>query len=88
VTRAQFRRTLRRSRQALEAGRLTDQDREEARTLLARVTHFLDLPLFFVIVYCGAMRPDNWAHVLGAIVGAVVAAVILTAGVPKLARRG
>jgi uncharacterized membrane protein len=74
VTRAQFKRTLRRSRQALEAGGLTDQDRHEARTLLGRVTHFLDLPLFLAIVYCGAMRPGDWTHVLGAIVSAVVAA--------------
>jgi uncharacterized membrane protein len=86
VTRAQFRRTLRRSRQALETNRLTVQQRQEARTLLGRVTHFLDLPLFLAIVYCGVMRPDAWTHVLGAVSVAVVAAAILTAVVPRLAR--
>jgi len=63
VTRVQFRRTLRRSRQAHKTGGLTDRDREEARTLLGRVTHFLDLPLFLAIIYCGAMRPGDWTHV-------------------------
>ena len=86
ITRLQFRRTLRRSRDALETGKLTSQDREEARTLLGQVTHFLDVPLFLVIVYCGAMRPDNWTHVLAAIAVALAATMLLTATVPKLAR--
>jgi hypothetical protein len=86
ITRVQFQRTLRRSRALLEEGRLTTQDREEARTLLGRVTHFLDVPLFLVIVYCGTVRPDRWTSVLAAVAAAVVAAAILTVGVPKLAR--
>jgi uncharacterized membrane protein len=86
VTRVQFRRTLRRSRQAHKTGGLTDRDREEARTLLGRVTHFLDLPLFLAIIYCGAMRPGDWTHVFGAILGAVAAASVLTVAVPKLVR--
>jgi hypothetical protein len=85
ITRAQFQRALRRSREALATGRLTGLDREEARTLLGRVTHFLDVPLFLVIVYCGAVRPDSWAHVLAAIAIALVATMILTVAVPKLA---
>jgi uncharacterized membrane protein len=87
VTRVQFRRTLRRSRVALQSGELTTEHREEARTLLGQVTHFLDVPLFLVIVYCGPMRPGTWSHVLLAIVVALVAAFLLTAMVPRLALR-
>ena len=87
VTRIQFRRTLRRSRQALDVGRLSERDRAEARTRLGQAAHFLDLPLFLVIVYCGAMRPDQWGLVVGAIAAALVAAVSLTVVVPKLAGR-
>jgi uncharacterized membrane protein len=86
ITRRQFQRTLRRSREVLETGQLATQDREEARTPLGRATHFLDVPLFLVIVYFGAIRPDSWAHVLVAIAVALVASMILTAAVPKLAR--
>jgi uncharacterized membrane protein len=86
ITRRQFQRTLRRSRAALETGQLSVPDRAEARTTLGRVTHFLDLPLFLVIVYFGAMRPDTWAHVLAAIAVALVATVVLSAALPKLAR--
>lgn len=51
-----------------------------------QLTHFLDLPLFLVIVYCGAMRPDSWRHVLAAIAVALVATVILAAAVRRLIR--
>ena len=85
ITRGQFQRTFRRSRAALERGRLSAPDRADARTPLGRVTHLLDLPLFLVIVYCGAMRPDTWAHVLAAIAVALVITVILAIIVPKLA---
>jgi uncharacterized membrane protein len=85
VTRAQFRRTLRRSREALARGRLTDRDRDEARSLVGQVTHFLDLPVLLVIVYCGAMRPGSWTEVLTALGLALVAAAVLTALVPRLA---
>jgi uncharacterized membrane protein len=86
ITRRQFQRTLRRSRAALETGQLTVPNRAEARTTLGRFTHFLDLPLFLVIVYCGAMRPATWAHVLTAIGAALAATVVLSATVPRLVR--
>ena len=86
TTRIQFRRTLKRSRLALAAGRLTDKDRDEARTLIGQIAHFLDVPFFLVIVYYGAMRPDTWTHFLAAIAVALVASAILTVAVPKFAR--
>lgn len=86
VTRRQFRRTLRRSRAVLQTAELTAEDRADARTRLGQIAHFLDVPLFLVIVYFGAIRPDAWAHVLGAIAVALVTAGVLTVAVPKLAR--
>jgi uncharacterized membrane protein len=88
ITRRQFQRTLRRSHAALETGQLTVLDRADARTTLGQITHFLDLPLFLVIVYCGALRPDSWAHVLIAIAVALVATMMLAAAVPRFARPG
>lgn len=88
VTRIQFRKTLRRSREALaRGGPLTDDIREEARSLLSQVVHFLDIPLFTVIVYCGTARPDSGGHVVIAIIVALIVAFILTVAVPRLARR-
>ena len=88
VTRIQFRKTLRRSRDALARGvPLTDDVRKEARSLLNRVVHFLDIPLFTVIVYCGTVRPDSVSHVVIAIIVALIVAFTLTVAVPRLARR-
>ena len=88
VTRTQFRKTLRRSREALaRGGPLTDDIRDEARSLLNQIVHFLDIPLFTVIVYCGTVRPDNWSHVLVAIMLALIVAFVLIVAVPRLARR-
>ena len=88
VTRIQFTRTRRRSRAALAEGRpLTDDLRDEARSTAGQVAHFLDLPLFTVIVYCGTVRPGSWSEVGVAIMLALLAATALTFAVPRLARR-
>lgn len=88
VTRIQFRRTLRRSRDALAQGAaLTDDIRDDARSLLNQIVHFLDVPLFTVIVYCGTVRPDSWGHVFTAFAIGVSVAAVLTLLVPRLARR-
>ena len=67
VTRVQFRRTLKISRSLAEDEPLTDEIRGRARTFIGRLAHFLDVPLFSVIVYCGVVRPDSWLEVGGAI---------------------
>ncbi len=87
VTRIQFRRTLRQSLLARERGELSEAARGQARTLIGRVAHFLDIPLFLVIVYCGAMRPESWGMVITAVLVALIAAALLTLAVPRLAQR-
>jgi uncharacterized membrane protein len=88
ITRIQFRKTLRHSQAALEAGSdLTDDLRDEARGLINQITHFLDIPLFIVIVYCGSIRPDSWLDVGIAILIAVAVACLMTFFIPRLARR-
>lgn len=88
LTRRQFRRTLRLSRSLPQDGPLTESGRKGARSLVGQVAHFLDIPLFSVIVYCGMVRPDHWPPIFAATGIAVVAAAVLTAAVPRLARRG
>lgn len=87
VTRIQFRRTLRKSLAALESGRpLTEDVRDEARTLLGQAAHFLDIPLLLAIVYSGVVRPDTWLHLAAAVLAALLAALALGLAVPRLAR--
>ena len=85
VTRVQFRRTLRLSRALAADEPLTEDKRSRARTPIGRLAHFLDIPLFSAIVYCGVVRPGSWAQVAGAIGIAIAAALALTFVVPRLA---
>ncbi|MGY8992044.1 MAG: hypothetical protein ACKVHL_10695, partial [Rhodospirillales bacterium] len=88
VTRIQFRKTLHRSREALARGdTLTDELRGDARSMINQIAHFLDVPLFTVIVYCGVIRPSSWNHVLSAIGVGVFVATVLIIVVPKVARQ-
>ena len=88
ITRIQFRKTLRRSQKALIDGQaLNTEIREDARSLINQVVHFLDIPMTMVIVYCGVMRPDNWTPILTAIAIALTATALLVILVPRLARK-
>ena len=87
ITRFQFRNTLRSSREAAEAGNvLTEEIREEARSLINQIVHFLDIPMTVVIIYCGTVRPDSWTQVFTAIAIGLCATALLVIFVPRLAR--
>jgi uncharacterized membrane protein len=87
ITRVEFRRALQRSREAARTGVLSARSRDEARSLIGRITHSLDVPLFLVIVWCGVIKPGSWSQVAAAVAVALVAAALLAAVVPRLARR-
>lgn len=84
ITRLYFMRLRRLTRAALEAGAVTPMLHRARREQLPTFTHFLDLPLFFLIVALGAMRPSTWAvFTVGAIIAVVVAAG-LTLVLPRM----
>lgn len=88
ITRFQFRRTQRSSQKAFEEGKvLSEEIREDARSLVNQIVHFLDLPITTVIVYCGTVRPDSWAEVLTAIAIALCVTALLVVLVPRIARQ-
>jgi hypothetical protein len=84
ITRLVYRRTVRQAQQALAGAGATTAF--ASQSLVGRLTHFLDLPLFAVIVYCGVVRPESWANVGIAIAIAVTLAVLLTAAAPHRGR--
>ncbi len=88
LTRFQFRKALRHCEDALAHKQVLSEDlREKSRSLLNRFVHFLDIPLFTVIVYCGTVRPESWGHVLAVAAAGVITGAVLTFLVPYLARR-
>ena len=84
ITRLYFMRLRRLTRVAIENGRVTPELEEARRQRAPTFTHFLDIPVLFVIVALGAMRPNGWTlFVIGTLL-ALVAAAVLTLLVPRL----
>jgi uncharacterized membrane protein len=84
ITRLYFMRLRRLTRTALEAGAATPELEKARQEHLPTFTHFLDLPILFVIVALGAMRPNTWALFGVGLALAVVAATVLTLLIPRL----
>jgi hypothetical protein len=61
ITRLYFMRLRRLTRAALAAGRVTPELKRARGELVPTFTHFLDLPLLFLIIALGAMQPTTWS---------------------------
>jgi len=84
VTRLYFMRLRRLTREALSAGAITPELEKARAEHLPTFTHFLDLPMLFVIVALGAIKPTTWSlFVIGSVV-AIGLAGFLTLLVPRL----
>jgi hypothetical protein len=84
VTRLYFMRLRRLTKIALEQGSITRELEMARREHLPTFTHFLDLPLLFVIVALGATRPNTWTLFLAGTALAIVLATILTLVIPRM----
>ena len=84
VTRLYFMRLRRLTRRALESGQFTPELEEARAETVPTFTHFLDLPMLFLIVTLGALKPGTWTiFVVGSVI-ALAVATALTLYVPKL----
>ena len=84
VTRVYFMRLRRMTREALEQGNFTAELEDARGESIPTFTHFLDLPLLFLIVALGAVKPTTWAPFIVGSVVALMIAVALTAYIPRL----
>ena len=84
ITRLHFMRLRRLTREAVQQGKVTEELAEARRHHLPTFTHFLDVPMLFLIVALGAMRPDTWTLFAVGTLLALVAAAILTVVIPRL----
>ncbi len=84
VTRLYFMRLRRLTMQALQSGKFTPELEKARGETVPTFTHFLDLPMLFLIASLGALKPQTWAmFAVGSLV-AVVIATALTVCVPRL----
>ena len=84
ITRLYFMRLRRLAREAIQHGKVTAELAEARHQHVPTFTHFLDIPILFVIVALGAIRPNTWTLFAAGIVLALVAAAILTLVIPRL----
>ena len=84
VTRLYFMRLRRLTREALAGGGFTPQLQEARAEGVPTFTHFLDLPILFVIVSLGTLKPDTWTLFTVGLVVATGVATTLTVLVPRL----
>lgn len=84
VTRLYFMLLRRLAREALSAGQFTPQLEKERGRLVPTFTHYLDLPMLFLIIALGVIKPGTWnLFVIGSMI-AVGIAVTLTIYMRKL----
>ncbi|HXX85672.1 MAG TPA: DUF2269 family protein [Casimicrobiaceae bacterium] len=84
VTRLYFMRLRRLTGRALESGQFTPELEEARAETVPTFTHFLDLPMLFLIVTLGAVKTGTWTiFVVGSVI-ALAIATALTLYVPKL----
>ena len=84
VTRIYFMRLRRLTQEALQVGELTPELEKARAENIPAFTHFLDLPMLFLIITLGALKPDNWeVFVVGSLV-AIALAAALTLFIPRL----
>ena len=84
VTRLYFMRLHRLTQEALRVGEFTPELEKARAESVPTFTHFLDLPILFLIVALGTLRPDNWSlFAVGSLV-AVAVATVLTLFIPRL----
>lgn len=84
VTRLYFMRLHRLARQAISAGQFTPELEAARGESLPTFTHFLDLPMLFLIIALGVLRPETWSVFAVGLTAAIATAVALTAWVPRL----
>ena len=84
VTRLYFMRLRRLTQEALAGGGFTRQLEEARGEGVPTFTHFLDLPILFMIVSLGALKPSTWTLFGVGLAVAIGVATALTILVPRL----
>lgn len=84
ITRLYFMRLRRLTREAVELGHVTPALENARREHVPTFTHFLDIPILFVIVMLGTMRPNTWMLFITGTAFALAAAAIMTLVIPRL----
>jgi len=84
VTRLYFTKLRRITNEALAAGKITRELVQERAKLIPTFTHCLDIPVLFLIIALGALKPESWDVFLYGVIISISIAVLFTIIVPRL----
>ena len=84
ITRIYFMRLRRITQDALTQGDFTPELQEARGEKVSTFTHFLDLPILFLIVALGVIKPNSWMLFIVGTLIALLIAIVLTIYIPKL----
>lgn len=84
ITRLYFMRLRRLTRSALELGHATPELQAARDEPVPTFTHFLDLPMLFLIIALGATQPTTWTLFFTGSLAAIALATLLTLVIPRL----
>ena len=84
VTRLYFMRLRRLTNEALAQGGVTPELTHARQEHVPTFTHFLDIPMLFLIVSLGAIKPSTWTQFIIGAFGALAMATVLTLWIPRL----
>jgi uncharacterized membrane protein len=88
ITRIYFMRLRRITQDAINQGTITPELEEARGETVPTFTHFLDLPMLFLIIALGTIRPTTWSLFFLGSALAIAVAIALTLIIPRLYRWG
>jgi len=84
ITRMYFMKLRRLTNSALEKGEITSELEKERGKLVPSFTHYLDIPMFFLIIALGVMKPTTWnTFIYGSLI-AITLASLFTVLIPRM----
>ncbi len=84
VTRLYFMKLRRLTTEALAKGKITKELEIERAKLVPSFTHYLDLPMLFLIIALGVIKPTTWGMFIYGSVIATGLAAFFTALIPRI----
>ena len=88
ITRLYFMKLRRMTDEALAIGEITPELEKERSKLVPSFTHYLDLPMLFLIIALGVMKPATWEMFLYGSLIALGLALFFTLLIPRMYRWG
>ncbi len=84
ITRLYFMKLRRMTDEALAIGEITPELERERSKLVPSFTHYLDLPMLFLIIALGVMKPATWEMFLYGSLTALGLALFFTLLIPRM----